>query len=129
MPLAMQGDKLLPGHQNIVRRSIRPGAPDRRRGDRGADAGDRLGQAAGFKFGLQRRRLQRRAVAGVMGGDVDQRALELLRVGMAEFEPAQFLEMIVQQPGMVERRLQDQRLARAARCGGRDAAGSPPAAG
>ena len=40
-----------------------------------------------------------------------QGALEPLGIGMAEFERGELLEMIVQQPGMVERRQQDQRLA------------------
>src|ERR1051325_1920959 len=46
-----------------------------------------------------------------MGGAVDQGALELFRLGMAEFERRQLLQVVVQQPGMVERGLQDQRLA------------------
>ncbi len=53
----------------------------------------------------------------VMGRDIDQRALEPLGIGMAEFQLAQFLQVIVQQPGMVERGLKDQRLAQ----GNRDA--------
>ena len=47
----------------------------------------------------------------VVGRDVDQGELELLDLGMAELEPGNVLQMIVQQPGMVEHRLQDQRLA------------------
>ena len=46
-----------------------------------------------------------------LGGDVDQRGLEPFGIGMAELELAEFLQVVVQQPGMVERRLQDQRLA------------------
>jgi hypothetical protein len=46
-----------------------------------------------------------------MGGDIDQRAFEPLGVSMAELEVAEFLQVVVQQPGMVEGRLQDQRLA------------------
>src|SRR5271163_1748565 len=47
----------------------------------------------------------------MVGKDVDQRAFELLRIGMAEFGRREFLKMLVQQPGVVERRLQDQRFA------------------
>ena len=43
-------------------------------------------------------------MAGIVGGDVDQGALEALGVGVAELERAQFLEVVVQQPGVVERR-------------------------
>ena len=46
-----------------------------------------------------------------MGGDVDQRGLEPFGVGIAELERGQFLQVVVQQPGMIERGLQDQRLA------------------
>ena len=50
-------------------------------------------------------------VGGMVGEDVDQRAFELLRIGVAELGLGQFLHVVVQQPGMVERGLQDQRLA------------------
>jgi len=40
-----------------------------------------------------------------MSGDVDQRRLEPLGVGVAELERGEFLQVVVQQPGMVERGL------------------------
>jgi len=40
-----------------------------------------------------------------MRRDVDQRAFEPLGVGVTELERGEFLQMIVQQPGMVERGL------------------------
>ena len=46
----------------------------------------------------------------LMGEDIDQRGFELLCVGMAKFSLRQLLQAVVHQPGMVERRLQDQRL-------------------
>jgi hypothetical protein len=46
-----------------------------------------------------------------MGGNVDQRAFEPLGIGMGELERGQFLHMVVQQPRIIERGLQDQRLA------------------
>jgi len=52
----------------------------------------------------------------MMGEDIDQRAFELLRIGVTEFGRGEFLEMIVQEPGMIERGPQDQRFA--ARDGG-----------
>ena len=111
MPLAMQGDKLLPGHQNIVRGGIRTRAPDRMGGDRGFDALENLAEVAASEFRPQRFRLQTRGVVGRMSGDVDQGGLELFGAGMAELERRQFLKMVVQQPRVVQRRLQDQRLA------------------
>ena len=47
----------------------------------------------------------------MVGEDVDQRAFELLSVGMAEFRGGEFLKMIVQQPRIIDRGQQDKRLA------------------
>src|SRR5271170_3744695 len=116
MPLPMQGDELLPGQQNIVRGGRRPRAPDRGRGDRALDAVEEVGKAAFAKLRRQRRPLGFAAfvfgelVGEMMGEDVDQGALELLCVGMAELSLGELLEMLVQQPGMVDRRLQYQRF-------------------
>ena len=107
MPLPMQGDKLLPGHKNIVRRGRRLGPPDRGGGDRLGDPLHGLGKMAPGEFRPQRFGIESRG----MGRDIDQCALEPLGIGMAEFERGELLEMIVQQPRVVERRQQDQRLA------------------
>ena len=45
-----------------------------------------------------------------MGGNVDQRSFKPLGIGITELERGQFLQVIVQQPGVIERGLQDQRL-------------------
>ena len=59
------------------------------------------------EFRPQRLRIEGRS----MGRDIDQRALESLGIGMTEFERGELFQMIVQQPGVVERGLQDQRFA------------------
>ena len=100
----MQGDQLLPGHQNIVGRGLRARAPDRRCGDGAGDPVHHRREIAGGELGLERRGIERRRMARIMGGDVDQRRLQPLGVGMAEFERGQLFQVVVQQPGMVERR-------------------------
>ena len=40
-----------------------------------------------------------------MGGNVDESGLQPLGIAVAELERGKFLEVIMQQPGMVERRL------------------------
>ena len=45
-----------------------------------------------------------------MGRDIDQSTLQPLGVGMTEFERGELLEMIVQQPWVVECGQKDQRL-------------------
>src|SRR3569832_441103 len=107
MPLTMQAAELAPGDQYVVRRGAFLGRPDRAGGDGGADAFDRVAEVAAGQLGLEPGSVQR----GGVGGNVDQDSLEPLGVGMAELELAQLLEVIVQQPGVVERRLEDQRLA------------------
>src|SRR5262249_33638960 len=42
--------------------------------------------------------------------NIDERGLELFGVGVAKLDVRQRFEMLVEQPGMVDRRLQDQRL-------------------
>ena len=47
----MQGDKLFPGHKNVVRSRLRLRTPDRRRGDGLVHAGSDFSQSAATKFG------------------------------------------------------------------------------
>src|SRR6185503_10490605 len=103
MPLTMQADELAPRDQNVVGRSALARAPDGAGGDRTADTLDHVAKVAGGEFGLEGRGIERHGV----GGNVDQDRLEPLGVGMAELKLAELLEVVVQQPGMVERRLQD----------------------
>src|SRR4051794_17809489 len=107
MPLSMQADELPPGDQNVVWRGALPRAPDRGRRDRGCDALGERGEIPRCELGLYSCRVERRR----MRRDVDERGFQPLSVAMPEFQRRQLLQMIVQQPGMIERGLQDQRLA------------------
>src|SRR5207248_1404306 len=71
------------------------------------DARNEFGEAAAIEFGAHRRRVER----AVMGGDVDQRSFDALGLGVAEFDRGKVLTMLLQEPGMVEHGLEDQRLA------------------
>src|SRR5436309_14557872 len=116
MPLPMQGNELLPRGQYIIGRGLRPRAPDRWGGDGLADAPGDLGQSAPAKFGDDRFPVRR----SVMGKNVEQRGFDLRRLGVTEIEPGELFEMLVQEPGVTDDRLEDQRLA--ARNGGAVAA-------
>jgi hypothetical protein len=103
----MQGDKLGPGHQNVLGRSLRPGTPHRRRGDRESDSLHHIDKVACGQVGSERLGIEH----GGMGRDIDQSSLDALGIGVAELERGQLLKVVVQKPGMVQRGLQDQRLA------------------
>src|SRR3569833_2086254 len=107
MPLTMQADELAPGHQNVVRRRAFARPPDRAGGDGAAHALENVAEVASRQFGSQAGGVERYG----MRGDVDQHRLEPLGIGVAELELAELLEVVVQQPGVVERRLEEQRLA------------------
>src|SRR6516225_1357503 len=107
MALPMQGNELLPCGQDVIRRRFGPRTPDRRGGDGLADAAGNVGKTAPAKFrhdGVPVRR-------SIVGKNVEQRGLEVGGQRVTKLEPGQFLEMVVQQPGMIDRGLQDQRLA------------------
>ena len=108
----MQGDKLIPCHENIVGSGLRLGAPDRRSGDDILNAAGDLGQPAAAELGDHRLAIRRSTVRE----NIDQLALHPRGYGMPELDAGELLEMLVQQPGMVDDSLQDQRLA--ARYGG-----------
>src|SRR6185437_7225118 len=89
MPLCMQGDKLLPGQQNIGGGGARPHGPDRGCGDRALDTTQHIGKTAAGEFGGEFGAFAIAALLGIlretlgrMGEDVDQRAFELLRIGV-----------------------------------------------
>src|SRR6516225_2951968 len=119
MPLPMQGKKLLPGQQNVARRRLRPGTPDRWRGNRALDPAENVAKAQAIELGFElrpigigfRARFVARVVPETVSDGVDQRALEFFGVGVAELGFRQFFHAVVQQPWMIERGLQDQRLA------------------
>ena len=107
----MQGDELLPGDQNVLRRSVRPRAPDRLGGDRSLDPLQHLAELPVAQFRPQGFWLKARGVVGGMRGDVDQGGFEVFGPQVAELQRTEFLEMVVQQPGVVDRRLQNEGFA------------------
>ncbi len=112
----MQGNQLPPRRQHVLRRSLAAGAPDRRGGDSFLDAGCKVSKPAPIKFGRDGLAVRRLA----MGKDIDQLPLDPRRIGVAELEFRKLLQMLVQQPGMIDHGPQDERLA--ARNGGTVAA-------
>src|ERR1700691_3229410 len=116
MPLGMQGDKLFPGQQNIGGSGFGPRAPNRWSRNRALDAAEHVGKTAAGEVG-QKVRPRRSVVViqaetlGRMGKNVDQRAFQLLTVGVTEFSRSQLLEVVVENPGMIQRRLQHERFA------------------
>src|SRR6266516_1964443 len=107
MPLPMQGDKLLPCRQHVVGCSLRPGPPNRRRGDDLVNAGRSFRKASAAEFGDHGGAIRRAAV----GENVDQLALELGGLDVAELHRRELLQVLVQEPRMIDHRLQDERLA------------------
>src|SRR3954469_23830350 len=113
MVLPMQGDQLMPGGENVVPCGALTGAPHRRGRDTALNplkslrksallevAAHLLGQLAGV-----------RRMVMVVGKSGDDAGPELMDLGMGELQGRDFLEMIVQQPGVVDQDLQDQGLA------------------
>src|SRR5262249_13894555 len=106
MPLPMQGKKLIPGHHNVDGCCIRPCAPDRRHRDRALDAQNQLGNATTGELGTRGL-----AVGGaLMRCNVDQRGFDLLGVGVTKLNACKCFQMLVEQPGMVDGGLQNERL-------------------
>src|SRR5689334_3984553 len=97
MPLPMQGEKLLPGVQNIARRRLLARAPHRGCGDVALDADKELSEAETGEFRVEfgargvlvGAEAAAASVAGLVGeavGDrIDQRGLEPAGVGVAKF--------------------------------------------
>src|SRR5262249_39048449 len=108
MPLPMQGDKLLPCRERVVGRSLRPRPPDRGRGDGLLNSGRGLRKSPPLELGSHGSPIRRAAV----GENVDQLAFELGSLGVAEVDCSELLQMLVQQPRVIDDRLQDERLAR-----------------
>src|SRR5262249_58901133 len=93
------------------RRRPRTRTPARRTRDRTLDAPAQLGASAAAELAAHRLAVGRAARGAVMGRDVDQRGLHLLGVGVTELGAFQRLQVLVEQPGVVDRSLQDERLA------------------
>src|SRR6266851_2173034 len=103
MPLAMQGDKLLPRRENIIGGGASFGPPDRRCRDRLLEACGNLGQAPSAELGHHAVRVGRTA----MGENVDESGLYLRCLGMAELDTGKLLQMIMKEPGVIDDGLQN----------------------
>ena len=103
----MQGDKLFPRTQDVVGSGIRLGAPDRRGGDGVLEAAGELGQPPAGELGDHGFPVRRPA----MRKNVDQLAFHPRRLGMPELDAGELLQMLMQEPGVIDDGLQDQRLA------------------
>src|SRR3954447_10169921 len=112
MVLPMQGDQLMPGGENVVPCGALAGAPHRRRRDAALNplkslrkstllevAAHLLGELAGV-----------RRMVMVVGEGGDDTGPELMDLGMGQLQGRDFLEMIVEEPGVVDQDLQDQGL-------------------
>src|ERR1700690_2409854 len=107
MPLAMQGEKLLPGEQNIAGGSFLPRTPDRGRGDGATDAREEVGKPPPREFGDEFRpidlpvmarflvRLLAFLLAELMSENIDQGGFEFFCIGMAEFGLGQLLQTVM----------------------------------
>src|SRR4029450_2302197 len=101
MPLPMQGDKLLPCREHVVGRSLRPGPPNRSRGDDLVNAGRDFRKASAAESGEHGGAIRRAA----MRENVDQFALELGGLDVAELHCCELLQVLVQEPRMSDHRL------------------------
>src|SRR3954463_10220400 len=112
MVLPMQGDQLMPGGENVIPCGALAGAPHRRGRDAALNPLKSLRKSAllevaahllGELPGVGR-------VVMVVGKGGDDAGPELMDLGMGELQGRDFLEVIVQQPGVVDQDLQDQGL-------------------
>ena len=102
----MQGDKLFPGHEDVVGGGAPLGAPDRGRCDRLLDARGNLGEAAPLELAPHTL-----CIGGTaLGKNVDQSSLYLCCLGMAELDAGECLQMVMQEPGIIDDGLEDKRF-------------------
>src|SRR5215470_5767600 len=106
MPLPMQGKKLIPGHHNVGGCCIRPCAPDRRHRDRALDAQNQLANATTGELATHRLTVR----GALMRRNVEERGLDLLGVGVTKLNACKCFQMLVEQPGMIDGGLQNERL-------------------
>src|SRR5713226_4840627 len=107
MPLAMQGDKLFPCRENVVRGGASLGAPNRGCRDHLLHASGNLGEAAPAEFGHHAVGVGRIA----MGENVDQRSLYLRSLGMAQLDCGELLQVVVKEPRVIDDGLENERFA------------------
>src|SRR5260370_9941709 len=107
MPLAMQGDKLFPRHENGVGGGASRGGPDRGCRDRLLQASGNLGQPPSAELGHHALCVGCTA----MGENVDKSSLYLCCPGMSQLDCGEFLQMVMQEPGVIEDGLENKPFA------------------
>src|SRR3954471_5002927 len=112
MVLPMQGDQLMPGGENVVPCGALAGAPHRRRRDAALNPLKSLRKSALLEVAahLLGELPGVRRMVMVVGKGGDDAGPELMDLGMSELQGRDLLEVIVQQPGVVDQDLQDQGL-------------------
>src|ERR1700733_3799278 len=108
----MQGDELVPGGKNILLGGPDPRAPHRRGCDPALNPLKNLRKSGGRQIGPHLFGLlgSVRRMVMVVGEGRDDAGAELVGLAMGQLERCDLLEVIVQNPGMVDEALQDQRL-------------------
>ena len=88
-------------------------APHRRGRDRPLNPLKNLRKSASFEIGAHFLGLfgRLRAMVMVVGEGGDDAGAQLVRLGMGQFQRRHLFQMVVQQPGVIDQGLQDQRLA------------------
>ena len=109
----MQGDELMPGGQNVLARRARPHGPHRRGRDRLINPLKYLRKLALLKIGAHSLAgvAILSAVVVVVGESGDDPGAQLVGFRVRKLEGCDLLEMVVQEPGMVNQSQQDQGLA------------------
>src|SRR6267378_1585153 len=109
----MQGYQLVPGGKNVLARGARLRAPYRRGRDRTLNPLKNLGKSPRGEVGPDFFALPGglRTVVMVVGEGTDDAGAQFVRLGMGQFQRRHLLEMVVQQPRMIDQGLQNERLA------------------
>src|SRR3954453_9061810 len=112
MVLPMQGNQLMPGGENVVPCCALAGAPHRRGRDAALNPLQGLRKSALLEVAahLLGELPGVRRMVMVVGEGGDDAGPELMDLGMSKLLGRDFLEVIVQQPGVVDQNLQDQGL-------------------
>src|SRR5690242_10476897 len=113
MGFLMQDNELMPGRQNVVTRSTGAGAPHRRGRDRSFNPLKNLRKSGRVEVGMHLLGLLL-CVRGMMmlGGEGrEDPGAQLVSLWMGELERGSLFQMLVQQPGVVDQALQNQRFA------------------
>src|SRR5215216_2623108 len=99
----MQGNKLVPGGQNILPRRSTLGPPYRRSRDRPLNPLKNLGKSARLEVGAHLLGLLGgvRRVVMIAGESRDDGSAELVGLGISQFQRGHLLQVLVQEPGVV----------------------------